>query len=170
MPPPAPPRPPLPRGRRAALTLAELLVVIAIIAILIGLLLPAVQKVREAAARLRCASHLRQVGLALHQHHDTHDRFPPGLLNTFYPPRGPDFERRSWMTTILPYIEQQALSDEFEAHMRAGRGYPWYAPHASTPIPLLLCPADPAGPKTYGVGGTPVSEGFHANSALCLRS
>src|SRR5262249_58828636 len=134
MPHPDPPPPPPPRGRRAGLTLAELLVVIAIIAILIGLLLPAVQKGREAAARLRCASHLRQVGLALHLHHDTHDRFPPGLLNTLYPPRGPDFERRSWMTTILPYIQQQALSDQFEPHIRADRGYPCATPHAPPPI------------------------------------
>ena len=74
------------------------------------------------------------------------------------------------MPRILPYIEQDALSSEFEEHRRIGVDYPWYAEHASTPIPLLLCPSDPAGPKTFGFGATPISEGFHGNYALCLGS
>src|SRR5262249_46050414 len=128
---------------RSAFTLVELLVVIAIIGVLIGLLLPAVQKIREAANRIKCASNLRQVGLALHNYHDTYGRFPPGLLNTFMgplPAQGPDCERRSWMPTILPFIEQDALAREFEIERQAGR-YPWYAPNASTPLSLLLCPS-----------------------------
>src|ERR1700758_3162596 len=116
--------------RRNAFTLIELLVVIAIVAILIGLLLVAVQRAREAANRIKCASNLRQLGLALHNYHDVHRVFPPGLLNTAWPAHGPDYERRSWMPRILPFIEQETLSREFEEHQRAGVGYPWYAEHA----------------------------------------
>jgi prepilin-type N-terminal cleavage/methylation domain-containing protein len=88
------------RAERPAFTLVELLVVIAIISILIGLLLPAVQQVREAANRMKCANNMRQIGLALHFHHDLHDKLPPSRKAG----EGP-----SWAWLILPGLEQENL-------------------------------------------------------------
>src|SRR5215212_568798 len=94
--------------KRRAFTLIELLVVIAIIAILIALLVPAVQKVREAAARTQCINNLKQIGLSLHAYHDVNKALPPGLARTTTGGVG-NGPATFWSYFILPYIDQQPL-------------------------------------------------------------
>src|SRR6188768_2841339 len=96
--------------RKLGFTLIELLVVIAIIAVLIALLVPAVQKVREAAARAQCQNNLKQMSLAMHGYHDVYKSFPPGILREMIQDSGVGSNSSVfWDYYILPFIEQQAL-------------------------------------------------------------
>lgn len=128
-----------------AFTLIELLVVIAIIAVLIGLLLPAVQKVREAAARMKCANNLKQIGLALHNYHDANERFPKG--DDQYPWNGGWYFGLGWHARILPHVEQQNLYSKFREDDGGASTRQIYGPNntylGSTPIPTYECPSDP---------------------------
>src|SRR5436309_88144 len=102
-------------------TLIELLVVIAIIGVLVGLLLPAVQKVREAANRMKCQNNLKQLALAAHNYHGVYDQFPPGAVKyRVYDPPGSsnriEYDRHTWLTLSLPYVEQDNLYKNWPFH------------------------------------------------------
>lgn len=130
-----------PPERRRGLTLVELLVAVAIIAVLIGLLLPAVQKVREAAARVKCANNLKQLGLALHGYHDANGAFPPAHEHHGpYGTTGFGFTH-GWGPYVLPFVEQQALHDRYRWDV------PLYHPLneavVATHLKVFQCPSTP---------------------------
>lgn len=105
------------RRAKSGFTLVELLVVIAIIGILVGLLLPAVQAAREAARRMQCSNNLKQIGLALHNYHDTNRVLPPLWVST----NGPS-DRANWIIMTLPFIEQGNLNARYDANTSTGGG------------------------------------------------
>jgi len=145
------------RSRRAGFTLIELLVVIAIIAILIGLLVPAVQKVREAAARTSCTNNLKQIGLALHNYVSTYKCFPTGGEGTSYANGGAvsAFDRYSTWTVLLPYIEQDTIYKQIDLSLAHYTLQKNQAPF-KTAIPIYVCPSNPSGGSsgfdTFGYG------------------
>ena len=152
----------VPRCLRPAFTLIELLVVVAIIAVLIGLLLPAVQKVREAGNRVQCANHLKQLGIAIHAYQSTHGRIPPGYLGPtgplWLPPDHPD--RAIWWSSgpqvgvlafLLPYVEQESIHRRLQVDWEADTignverrwaRNPNNVALAKTWIKSFLCPSD----------------------------
>ncbi|MBP3960959.1 DUF1559 domain-containing protein [Gemmata sp. G18] len=155
--------PSLSRSKRG-FTLIELLVVIAIIAILIGLLLPAVQKVREAAARMKCQNNLKQLGLALHNYHDSNGKFPAaGVLTVAKPVPSSSAppNHHTWLTHLLPFVEQDNLFKQTNINAPA-----WGQPIMSTDVGLLRCPSDPGYAKSDETHNLTVtnyagSEGYH---------
>ncbi len=130
------------RPYRAGFTLVELLVVIAIIGILVGLLLPAVQAAREAARRMQCSNNLKQLGLALHNYHDTHKRFPFGSGGTTPPSGSPGY---SAVSLMLPFMEQTPLWNQID--FRLPLTDPVNTPARLTSIPGFLCPSDRQNPQ-----------------------
>ena len=155
---------------RFAFTLIELLVVTAIIGLLIGLLLPAVQKVREAAARLACANNLKQMGLAAQHYHDAEGSFPPGYLaSAAYVDGATDTAPGwGWAAFLLPYVEQTNLYRQLNFTQPIPK-----SPAVQTVVKTYLCPSDayPAGPfAVTDAFGAPLVQAAPCSYAACVGS
>ncbi|WP_254512718.1 DUF1559 domain-containing protein [Anatilimnocola floriformis] len=144
---------------RTAFTLVELLVVIAIIGVLVALLLPAVQAAREAARRMQCSNNVRQIGIGLHNFHDTYQTLPPGRIKEYgstlpsqahikfsIPGVGTTDQRHSWAVFLLPFIEQKNLADKYSLQIdwRVAPNEKVYAEH----VKCFSCPSTPQ-PKRF---------------------
>jgi prepilin-type N-terminal cleavage/methylation domain-containing protein/prepilin-type processing-associated H-X9-DG protein len=174
--------------RRQAFTLIELLVVIAIIGVLIALLLPAVQRVREAANRMQCLNNLKQMGLALHNYHDAHSSFPPGIVsklanpswvlphgncNAEAPALGPGW---SFFAFMLPYLEQNNLYQSIRFDLPLTD--PANEAARRTPVNTYLCPSDTGAqvvnvcdcgnPPSVAATPVPISDGAVCSYVGCL--
>jgi len=148
-----------PIRRAGGFTLIELLVVIAIIAILIGLLLPAVQKVREAAARAKCQNNLKQIGLGCHNYESAYQILPPGFTQDRIPPPNGPFQGHSVFYYLLPFIEQENLFRSMDPNVPLNnRVSTPNGGKAATVVAIYLCPSDdlPKAAIPFPETGTPV--------------
>src|SRR5262245_55992776 len=159
---------PVGRQRSSAFTLIELLVVIAIIAVLIGLLIPAVQKVREAANRIACTNNLKNLGLAAHNYHDSYSTFPPGAVGPIGPlfPQYLQLKHHGLGAYLLPYLEQQALASQYRWDVS------WFDPPnqpvVNTHLKIWQCPSARANRIKDGSLPTvtpPLGEPFNGTAA-----
>jgi prepilin-type N-terminal cleavage/methylation domain-containing protein/prepilin-type processing-associated H-X9-DG protein len=141
------------RPRRVGFTLIELLVVIAVIAILAALLIPAVQKVREAAARAQCFNNLKQMGLAMHSYHDRHNAFPTSGEGCTFPTIGSSataFDRQSFFLMVLPYLEGGDIYNGYDLNYcyNDTTNAPQNKAVAQTVVPTYLCPSNAIRPAS----------------------
>jgi prepilin-type N-terminal cleavage/methylation domain-containing protein/prepilin-type processing-associated H-X9-DG protein len=152
-----------PTHRRAGFTLVELLVVVAIIAILIGLLLPAVQKVREASNRSKCQNNLKQWALAMHGHHDARGKLPAAARSrspnhlTDHDNDDTNTARNTWVPYLWPYIEQQSMATTYRYEINFLNDFASPVSQNRTltmkPVPQYLCPSDTVRESTVGTPG-----------------